>query len=158
VFRFFSDPANLGEITPPWLDFRVVGCSTPVIGEGTLIDYKLRLRGLPLRWRSRIDSWNPPHGFIDEQLTGPYRSWIHEHLFEDLGGSTLVRDRVRYSVLGGALVNRLLVRPDVERIFDYRSKRLAELFGSGVMPSSPGGNSLELEAKGPGLLVGSHQA
>ena len=87
VFRFFSDPANLGEITPPWLDFRIVGCSTPKIGEGTQIDYKLRLRGLPLRWQSRIRSWNPPHGFIDEQVSGPYRSWIHEHVFEDLGGS-----------------------------------------------------------------------
>ncbi|MBK7644412.1 MAG: SRPBCC family protein [Planctomycetes bacterium] len=158
VFHFFSDPKNLGEITPPFLDFHIVACSTSTIGEGTLIDYKLRLRGFPLRWRSRIRAWEPPTRFIDEQLSGPYRSWIHEHSFEDLGSATLVRDRVRYSVLGGALVNRLLVRPDVEKIFDYRSQRLNELFGSAAVSASPGAQALELQAKRAGLPIGDHQA
>ena len=128
VFEFFADPKNLEALTPPWLNFHILRCSTPAIGEGTRIDYKLRLRGIPLRWQSLIRSWNPPHGFVDEQLRGPYRSWIHQHTFEDLGGKTRIRDHVRYSVLGGALVNRLFVRPDVERIFAYRQRRLYELF------------------------------
>lgn len=127
VFRFFSDPRNLGEITPPWLNFQIVSCSTETIGEGTVIDYRLRVRGLPIRWRSVIRQWVPPYRFLDEQLRGPYRRWIHEHSFEDLGGRTRVGDHVRYSVLGGALVNSLLVRPDIERIFDYRAERLIAL-------------------------------
>lgn len=130
VFAFFCDPANLDHLTPPWLTFRIVGSSTPEIGNGTLIDYKLKVRGIPLRWRSRIVDWNPPFSFADEQLRGPYRSWFHRHTFEDLGGKTSVGDSVRYSVLGGALINRLLVRPDVERIFDYRLEQLAKIFGS----------------------------
>ena len=130
VFAFFSDPHNLDRITPPWLGFRIVGVSTTEIREGTLIDYRLKLRGIPIRWRSRITEWNPPHGFADEQVHGPYRAWYHRHEFEDLGGRTRCRDVVHYSVLGGALVNRLLVRPDVDRIFDYRTEQLARLFGA----------------------------
>jgi ligand-binding SRPBCC domain-containing protein len=129
VFRFFSDPANLNRLTPPWLDFHIVGCSTPTIGAGTLIDYKLKVRGFPLRWRSRILAWNPPYGFADEQVRGPYRSWLHHHSFEDLGGRTRCRDLVRYSVLGGRIVDRLFVRRDVERIFDHRGEQLAKIFG-----------------------------
>ncbi len=129
VFRFFSDPHNLEAITPPWLHFHIVSSSTPTIGEGTLIEYRLRVRGLPLRWRSLIREWDPPHRFVDEQLSGPYRRWVHEHRFEDLGDRTRVSDNVRYSVLGGALVNRFLVRPDVKRIFDHRTLRLEALMG-----------------------------
>ena len=127
VFGFFSDPANLARITPPWLHLRVES-STERIGEGTTIDCKLRVRGIPLRWRSLIRAFNPPRRFIDEQVVGPYRHWIHEHRFEDLGGQTRVTDAVRYSVLGGTLINRFLVRPDLERIFDYRNEQLALAF------------------------------
>lgn len=130
VFRFFANPRNLGEITPPWLHFHVLGSSTPSVGEGTVIDYKLRIRGFPVRWRSVIREWDPPLRFLDEQVLGPYRRWIHEHTFQELGGGTRVGDRVRYSVLGGALVERFLVRPDVERIFDYREQRLTALLGA----------------------------
>jgi len=129
VFRFFAEPKNLNQLTPPWLDFHIVACSTPAIGPGTLIDYKLKLHGLPLRWRSRITAWNPPYGFADEQLRGPYRTWIHHHAFEDLGGSTRCRDSVRYAVLGGSIVNRLFVARDVNRIFDYRTEQLSKIFG-----------------------------
>ncbi|MBL8858332.1 MAG: SRPBCC family protein [Planctomycetes bacterium] len=129
VFAFFCDPKNLDHLTPPWMHFHIVGSSTPTIGEGTLIDYKLKVRGIPLRWRSRILDWNPPYHFADEQVRGPYRSWLHHHTFEDLGGKTRVGDSVRYSVLGGAFVNRLLVRPDIERIFDYRLEQLTKIFG-----------------------------
>lgn len=129
VFDFFADPANLGDLTPPWLHFHIAAISTPSIEEGTLIDYRLRVRGVRMRWRSVIRDWKPPVRFVDEQLIGPYRRWIHEHTFEDLGNHTLVRDSVRYALLGGALVNRVLVRPDLERIFDYRVERLAARFG-----------------------------
>ncbi len=96
---------------------------------GTLIDHKLRVRGIPLRWRTLISTWEPPFRFVDEQLRGPYRQWIHEHTFEERDGGTLTRDVVRYSVFGGALVDRLFVRRDVEKIFTYRTQRLLELLG-----------------------------
>lgn len=128
VFEFFSDPQNLETITPPWLRFRVLSSSTPRIEDGTLIDYKLRIRGIPVRWRSRIRRWNPPHEFIDEQLLGPYRTWVHHHTFEPVEGGVLCGDHVDYDVVGGPLVERLFVRKDLDRIFDYRQRRLAERF------------------------------
>ena len=83
------------------------------MGEGALIDYRLRIRGLPVRWRSRIAAWDPPRRFVDEQVRGPYRLWIHEHAFEPRAGGTLVRDHVRYSVLLDFLVHR----PDLPLLF-----------------------------------------
>ena len=126
VFAFFSDPRNLERITPPWLRFHVERCSTEELREGTLLDYRLRLRGVPLRWRSRIACWEPPYRFIDEQLRGPYKLWVHEHSFRQLGGETLMTDRVRYAVPGGRLVDKLLVRPDLERIFRFRAQALED--------------------------------
>ncbi len=128
VFDFFGDPANLERLTPPWLNFRVLGCSTETIEEGSLIDYQLRLHGIRIRWRSLISSWEPAQRFVDEQVRGPYRSWHHTHTFDEVAGGVLVCDRVRYGVWGGALVNRLLVRRDLEKIFDYRMRALAEIF------------------------------
>jgi len=127
VFAFFSDPRNLGELTPPWLNFRVLGSSTPEMAEGTTIDYQLRVHGFPLRWRSLISSWKPPFEFVDEQLKGPYRSWVHRHSFHETEDGVVVGDRVEYSVPGGALVHRLFVRRDLERIFDHRRQSLASL-------------------------------
>lgn len=127
VFPFFSDPTNLEAITPPYLRFRVLGMTTERIEEGTEIDYALRLRGVPIQWTSRITSWNPPHGFVDEQIRGPYKLWHHEHRFREVGGVTVASDLVTYAVLGGAWVNRFLVRPDLERIFDFRRQALAEI-------------------------------
>jgi ligand-binding SRPBCC domain-containing protein len=129
VFRFFADPSNLEAITPPWLHFRIVGVSSETVGEGTTIDYRLRLRGVPIAWRSVIRSWQPPRTFVDQQLRGPYRLWVHTHRFEACGDETRMTDHVRYAVPGGRLVNRWLVRPDLERIFDYRRDRIAELLG-----------------------------
>jgi len=127
VFPFFSDPLNLAEITPPWMRFRVVSAPEGPLREGAEIRYRLRLRGLPLRWTSRISAWDPPRRFVDEQVRGPYSAWIHEHTFEPTSSGTLCRDHVRYAVLGGRLVERLLVRPDLERIFAHRNARLREL-------------------------------
>lgn len=129
VFTFFSDPKNLESITPQWLRFRIVPPEPDEVREGSLIHYKLRVRGIPVRWTTRISVWDPPHRFVDEQLSGPYRSWVHEHTFRARGGHTVVRDHVRYDSPGGSLIHRWLVRPDVERIFDYRSEALRDLFG-----------------------------
>lgn len=139
VFDFFSDPRNLERITPPWLRFQVLSCSDDPIVEGTEIRYRLRIHGIPLGWKSRISSWEAPHRFVDEQLSGPYRRWVHTHTFERRGDRTVVGDRVEYAVLGGALVNRLLVRRDVEEIFDYRTRQLEKLLAApGVLVKSPG--------------------
>jgi ligand-binding SRPBCC domain-containing protein len=94
---------------------------------GTLIDYRLRIRGLPVRWQTEITAWQPPHRFVDEQKRGPYRLWVHEHRFESKAGGTLCTDHVRYAVPGGEWVHRLFVRRDVERIFAFRAVRLGEL-------------------------------
>ena len=86
----------------------------------------------PCPWRSRITQWDPPHSFVDEQFSGPYRYWHHLHTFTPARDGTLVRDVVEYSVLGGWLTDRLLVRRDLNRIFSYRQERLAEIFGGNV--------------------------
>lgn len=128
VCAFFADARNLEAITPPWLNF-VIRTPGPIeMRAGALIDYTLRLRGVPLRWRTQITLWDPPWRFVDKQLRGPYRLWEHEHTFEEVNGGTLCRDVVNYSVPGGALVNWLLVRRDVEKIFAYRQECLRRRF------------------------------
>jgi ligand-binding SRPBCC domain-containing protein len=131
IFPFFADARNLQVLTPPWLGFEILPPVPESIGAGTLIDYRIRLHGIPIRWRTAITAWEPPFRFVDEQLRGPYRRWIHEHTFEARGGGTVCRDRVRYAVPGGALVDALFVRPDVEKIFEFRRRKLGELFGAG---------------------------
>ena len=130
VFSFFADAANLDAITPPWLHFHTITPQPIEMREGTLIDYRLRVHGVPLRWRTLISVWEPPFGFVDEQLRGPYRLWHHEHTFEAHEGGTLARDRVRYAVLFDSVVHRWLVRPDIEKIFQYRTKALLKRFAA----------------------------
>jgi len=128
VFPFFAEARNLEALTPPWLRFEVRTPAPIEMRAGTLIDYRIRVHGLPIRWRTEIREWRPPHGFVDVQLRGPYRLWEHTHTFEERDGGTLCRDVVRYLPLGGALVNWLFVRRDVERIFAFRERRMRELF------------------------------
>jgi ligand-binding SRPBCC domain-containing protein len=129
TFSFFSDAGNLERLTPPWLHFEILSAPEEV-RKDTLFDYRLRVRGIPIRWQSAIVEWQPPSRFVDEQRRGPYRLWRHEHVFEPLAGGTLVKDIVSYELrargLLNQLANRLLVRPDLERIFDYRARRLGE--------------------------------
>ncbi len=128
VFEFFSRPENLERITAPFLRFEILSELPVTMKVGAKIDYRLRIRGVPLRWRSEITTWDPPRCFVDEQLRGPYRLWIHEHGFEASSEGTIVSDHVRYRPIGGWVVDRLFVRRDVSRIFEYRERRLMEIF------------------------------
>jgi len=130
IFSFFADAANLDAITPPWLNFHTVTPGPIVMGAGTVIDHQLRIRGVPIRWRSKITIWEPPARFVDEQVRGPYRLWRHEHLFVERDGGTVVHDHVRYSVPFDFLVHELLVRGDIEKIFAYRTECLRRRFES----------------------------
>ena len=131
VFDFFSDPHNLEKITPPWLHFEIMTPMLMGLRRDASIDYRLRLHGIPLRWKSEITAWEPPKRFIDQQMSGPFRLWIHEHHFHEIPGGTLVTDEVLYAPPFGALANRLLVDRDLKAIFKYRQERLLELFGGG---------------------------
>ena len=129
AFAFFADAFNLEAITPPWLGFRVITPGPIEMSAGTLIEYRLRLHGVPVRWLTRIEEWEPPRRFVDVQVRGPYRHWRHTHSFEPAeDGGTVMRDEVRYALpLGrlGSLAGTLFVRRDLERIFDYRRDAVA---------------------------------
>lgn len=130
VFDFFSRAENLEAITPPWLGFRIVTPLPIRMEKGTLIDYSLRIRGVPVRWRTRIEEWDPPHGFVDAQIRGPYRLWEHTHRFVAVEGGTEMTDTVRYMLpFGpvGVLVHHLVVARDLRAIFDYRAERMVKL-------------------------------
>jgi ligand-binding SRPBCC domain-containing protein len=129
VFQFFSDARNLERITPDWLHFAVLTPEPIDMHEGLLIDYRLRLRGIPLRWQSEITVWEPPHRFVDQQRRGPYSLWIHAHRFAETDGGTMACDEVMYKAPGGRFIDWLLVRREVEAIFDFREKKLREIFG-----------------------------
>lgn len=133
AFAFYGDARNLERITPPLLKFQVTTPEPIEMGVGTLIEYRLRLHRVPVRWRTRIEVWEPPRRFVDAQLEGPYSLWEHTHTFaEDGPGATFIKDRVRYSIpFGplGELANRLLVQRDLRRIFDYRRDAVARAMG-----------------------------
>jgi ligand-binding SRPBCC domain-containing protein len=131
VFPFFADAGNLEAITPDWLAFSVVTPRPIEMRVGALIEYRLRLHGIPVSWLTRIEDWEPGARFVDMQLAGPYKLWHHTHEFEpDGGGGTLMRDTVRYALpLGplGEAARRLFVARDLSAIFDHRTKRVADL-------------------------------
>jgi ligand-binding SRPBCC domain-containing protein len=128
TFGFFADAANLQRLTPPWLDFAILTPRPIAMHAGALIDYRIRLRGVPVRWLTEITEWAPPFRFVDRQLRGPYRTWQHTHAFSAVDGGTMVEDTVRYQPIGGGLVHRLFVRRDLERIFTYRQERILDAF------------------------------
>jgi ligand-binding SRPBCC domain-containing protein len=131
VFAFFSNAFNLESITPSKLKFRVTTPAPIVLETGALIDYKLRVNGIPLTWRTRIELWNPPHEFVDVQLRGPFKLWRHRHQFISERGGTRMIDNVDYQLpLGplGSLAHVLWVRRDVESIFVYREKVIQTRF------------------------------
>ena len=136
VFEFFSNAENLEAITPPWLNFKIVSPTPIEMKPGALIDYKLQLHGLPIKWRTEIESWEPPYRFVDQQLRGPYKKWFHEHTFEQIGpNQTLCIDRVHYIPRFGSLVHKYFVKPDLMKIFTYRQEQLMKHFTTLSVPS-----------------------
>jgi ligand-binding SRPBCC domain-containing protein len=126
---FFADAFNLESITPPTLQSRILTAGPLAMRAGAAIDHRLRLSGVPARWRSEITAWEPPFRFVDEQRRGLDRWWIHEHRFHEERDETVVPDRVDYGVPGGALVHRFLVRPALRRIFADRAACLQTRLG-----------------------------
>lgn len=132
IWPFFSDAHNLPLLTPRWLKFAILTPAPIAMHEGTRIDYRIRVHGVPLRWRTHITTWEPPHCFVDEQERGPYRLWRHTHTLEALDGGTVLGDHVEFAVRGGPfapLVSRWFVENDVLRIFRHRLTCMAQRFG-----------------------------
>ncbi|MBW2280376.1 MAG: SRPBCC family protein [Deltaproteobacteria bacterium] len=137
VFSFFADAQNLPLLIPGWISFGMVDPGAVEMAQGTHIDYTVRLHGIPFAWQSEISAWEPPYRFVDEQRKGPFRWWIHAHTFEEVAPQqTVVRDVVRYGVPGGAPVQKLIVEPDLRRIFAHRRRQLEEIF-RGAAPRAP---------------------
>lgn len=131
VFSFFENPANLKKITPPNLGFQILTPTPIQMGEGCLIDYTVRILGLPIRWTSLIAEYDPPYKFVDVQLKGPYSFWHHTHLFKEHPEGTQIEDVVRYCLpfgILGQLMHGLLVQRQLQSIFDYREKVIAGFF------------------------------
>lgn len=134
VFAFFADAANLQALTPPFLDFRILTPMPVDMVPGLLLDYRLSLFRIPFSWRTVIESYDPPHGFVDRQLKGPYRRWHHTHRFEEVPEGTLMIDWVEYEIpygLLGSAAHEIFVRRTLDRIFDYRRRRIEEILGGG---------------------------
>lgn len=132
VFAFFSDPANLEALTPPWLAFRIIRATDSPVRLGTRIRYRLRLNGIPLHWESVIAEYEADRMFADEQVRGPYRRWYHRHRFRAVDGGVEIEDLVEYELpLGvlGQLVHSAIVRRQLRQIFEFRRERVRERFG-----------------------------
>ncbi len=132
VFDFFSRAENLERLTPPWMHFRILTPLPIPMKQGATIAYALRVRGVPIRWLTEIELWNPPYEFVDVQVKGPYKLWHHTHRFSESEGGTSIEDAVRYVLpfgLLGRLIHRIQVARDIEKIFDYRARQVQALFG-----------------------------
>ena len=130
VFAFFSKAENLETLTPPWLRFKIETPQPIQMRQGARIAYRLRVRGLPLRWLTEIELWRPPYEFVDVQLRGPYTLWRHTHRFEETEDGTRIVDVVHYTLpfgMLGRLIHRLQVADDLARIFDYREQLVQTL-------------------------------
>jgi ligand-binding SRPBCC domain-containing protein len=127
AFAFFADATNLERLTPAWLNFEIVNSAPIVMQAGTIIDYRIRLYGVPIPWQTKIEIWEPGVRFVDVQVAGPYRWWRHEHRFEASGSGTRVIDHVEYLPRARVLSGRI-VRRDVERIFAFRQVALTSVF------------------------------
>ena len=131
VFTFFSKAENLDLITPPELKFKILTPLPVEITDGTLIDYSISLSGIPFKWKTKISRWEPPDYFIDVQLKGPYKIWIHEHIFRSQGTGTVVKDVINYLPPGSIaepVINRLFVKKKLERVLEFRKFKINEIF------------------------------
>ena len=138
VFEFFSKAGNLQRLTPSWLNFEILTPLPMKICQGSIIDYKLKLFSMPIRWKTEISVWEPSHRFVDSQLKGPYKTWIHTHRFENInGGGTMMTDHIEYMPHGwliAPLVNRLFVKRNVRRIFSFRKQEILRIFSKPMHP------------------------
>ncbi|MES2379830.1 MAG: SRPBCC family protein [Bacteroidota bacterium] len=131
VFEFFSKAENLNKITPNEVHFKILTPLPIPMAKGTLIDYQIKVNGIPFVWRTEISEWNPPFKFADQQLTGPYSKWYHEHFFEEKDGQTIMTDKVTYLSKGwiiAPLLHRLFVNKKVKQIFEHREIQLQQIF------------------------------
>jgi ligand-binding SRPBCC domain-containing protein len=132
TFEFFSHPENLGKVTPPYLRFTFLTPLPIDMRKGTIIDYRLTIHKLRIHWRTEITVWEPPHRFVDKQIKGPYKLWVHEHSFESVTRGTQMTDLVEYAVPGGILaplIQFFFIRKDLETIFRYRELTFSGIFG-----------------------------
>jgi len=131
VFSFFSKPENLEQITPPNLKFKIITKSPIQMKKEQIIDYRITISYMPMMWKTLITDYNPPHYFIDKQISGPYSSWIHSHHFDYKNGFTIVTDKVTYKpplYFIGAIANKIYIRSMLYKIFEYRFYKIAEIF------------------------------
>ena len=131
VFAFFSKAENLNKLTPSELQFEILTPSPIAMKKGSLIDYRIKLSGIPFKWKTEICEWNPPYKFADQQLKGPYAKWYHEHIFSEEDGKTIMIDKITYLSKGwilAPLLHFLFVDKRVKEIFTYREKVLNDLF------------------------------
>ena len=131
VFAFFSNPANLARITPPWLAFRVHGALPATLEEGSRLEYRIRWWAFTIPWVTRITRWKAPFEFEDVQEKGPYAAWIHRHRFAERDGGVLMEDHVDYALpFGplGRLIHRFRVRRQLEEIFEFRRQAIEGIF------------------------------
>lgn len=132
VFAFFSDAGNLDLLTPPWLHFRILTPLPIEMKAGALIQYRIRVRMIPVKWTTEILDWQPGKQFVDQQIRGPYKLWHHTHTFESARDGVEMTDRVRYALPFGVLgrcMNTLMTRRDLNAIFKYRARQIESIFG-----------------------------
>lgn len=150
VFKFFESPEHLALITPPWLDFRILTPAPVVMRQGALIDYTIRWLTFPVRWTTLITTYDPPFRFVDEQIRGPYSLWHHSHTFTGKDDFTEMTDEVRYVLPYGPLgdaFHALIVRKQLETIFDYRSEVIGRFFAETPNAGEQGKKNAYMEVK-----------
>lgn len=135
VFSFFGKAENLEILTPPWLNFHIQKKSTEKIEKGSLIDYQLKIRRVPFKWKTLISQWSPENSFTDEQLKGPYQKWHHEHTFEEVLGGTLISDNITFRLPGWFFGKMLLpfVKKDINQIFEYRQEKIKSIYSQEIV-------------------------
>lgn len=131
VFEFFEKPENLSDITPGWLSFKIINTGPSIMKTNAEFNYIIKLFGMPVKWKTKITEYVKPEGFVDEQVKGPFKKWIHTHSFKPVKDGVIMEDHVSYDLYGGFLkniINTIFVSRSVKSIFNYRKKIIQEIF------------------------------